>query len=532
MKKKTDLKQYPIIRYLCLLLVVALLFAGVTFSRYQTRFVSKNSVDLAEFGVSYTIDSVNTTSFGNAYYWQWYNGTWMDQGNGTESTVRVTLKNDSAVSVRPTLRLEGPAEFWENIALQIAPVTGSEGSVAADEENPLTTQLVIADLVKDRELAGDDEVTDGSGSTEPVQNEHRFTYGDYIDWGENGSFDTTKNIERADTDGDGEEEIQSITGSDDFGQLGERESVLAMRGKITETKQTQENGQEITTDFSGAVTAVRQRTTVGNEPENSWKMTISASMRDVEFSLGFTRQNQTTNAALPALYLDCEARVPYYTIEIEFPMSVEAKSSDTYVLFLTWTNAIRAKALGIEFPTGDDADDREDKTVPKTFWEDLVDQAQLTPVTAKGTSFTVTGYHFNYTDVRYSTSADGALAEENTTVRLIREFAVPATEDSPATLEVRAYQHIARLHEADAVIPHDMALNGDYYVCVGSTPVYVAKSRLEDLSDDFDRTTLKTMNGGTTGTSRYVGASEKGYSTSISVSFVQSSVVPSTSATI
>src|SRR5699024_10227258 len=102
------------------------------------------------------------------------------------------------------------------------------GSVAADEENPLTTQLVIADLVKDRELAGDDEVTDGSGSTEPVQNEHRFTYGDYIDWGENGSFDTTKNIERDDTDGDGEEEIQSITGSDDFGQLGERESVLAM----------------------------------------------------------------------------------------------------------------------------------------------------------------------------------------------------------------------------------------------------------------------------------------------------------------
>ena len=77
-----------------------------------------------------------------------------------------------------------------------------------------------------------------------------------------------------------------------------------------------------------------------------------------------------------------------------------------------------------------------------------------------------------------------------------------------------------------------MALNGDYYVCVGSTPAYIAKIYLDGLSDDFDRTTLKTMNGGTNGTSRYVGASEKGYSTSISVSFVQSSVVPSTSATI
>ena len=132
---------------------------------------------------------------------------------------------------------------------------------------------------------------------------------------------------------------------------------------------------------------------------------------------------------------------------------------------------MRAKAHGMEFPTGDDADVREDKTVPKTCWEDLVDQAQLTPVTAKGTSFTVTGYHFNYTDVRYSTSADGALAKENTTVRLIREFAVPATEDSPATPEVKAYQHIERLHEADAVIPNALALNGEYYVCVGSTPV-------------------------------------------------------------
>ena len=483
--KKETIKQYPIVRYLCLLLVVALLFAGVTFSRYQSRFTSENSVGVAEFDASYTIDSVNTTSFGNTHFWQLYNGFWMDQGSGTASTVRITMNNNSAIDLRPTIRMEGPAEFWENIALQIVPTTGTGSNIAADPENPLTTQLVIADLVKERTEATQD-------------NEHVFEYDKYRQWSEGETFYTST--------------------SDNFGQLGSGESTLAMTGGITESK----------TDgtVSGSVTATRQSTTVGNvpetRPENNWNMTITASMKDVDFSLGFTRQQGSS--ALPALYLDCTANVPYYTIEIDIPMELKAKSGDdpasaTYVMYLNWTNAIQAKALGIEFPTG--AGEAAEPGIDADFWNNLIENAQPTTITANGTEFTVLGYHFNYTDVPYSTSAGGANAGD-TTVRLTRNFANGIS-----------YQHIARLNENDAVFPHDIAPENGYYRCSGDNPAYFATDTIRNLNTDFLPETLKTMQGGSgnDNTYDYVGVSEKGYTTRISVNFVQTSVLPATGTT-
>ena len=482
--KKETIKQYPIVRYLCLLLVVALLFAGVTFSRYQSRFTSENSVGVAEFDASYTIDSVNTTSFGNTHFWQLYNGFWMDQGSGTASTVRITMYNNSAIDLRPTLRLEGPAEFWENIALQITPTTGTGSNIAADTENPLTTQLVIADLVKERTEATQD-------------NEHVFEYDKYRQWSEGETFNTST--------------------SDNFGQLGSRESTLAMTGGITVS--------ETDGTVSGSVTATRQSTTVGKvpetRPENNWNMTITASMKDVDFSLGFTRQQGSS--ALPALYLDCTANVPYYTIEIDIPMELKAKSGDdpasaTYVMYLNWTNAIQAKALGIEFPTG--AGEAAEPGIDADFWNNLIENAQPTTITANGTEFTVLGYHFNYTDVPYSTSAGGDIAGD-TTVRLTRNFANGIS-----------YQHIARLNENDAVFPHDIDPENGYYRCSGDNPAYFATDTIRNLKTDFIPTTLKTMQGGNEShTYDYVGVSEKGYTTRISVNFVQTSVLPATGTT-
>lgn len=491
--KKETIKQYPIVRYLCLLLVVALLFAGVTFSRYQSRFTSENSVGVAEFDASYTIDSVNTTSFGNTHFWQLYNGFWMDQGSGTASTVRITMYNNSAIDLRPTLRLEGPAEFWENIALQITPTTGTGSNIAADTENPLTTQLVIADLVKERTEATQD-------------NEHVFEYDKYRQWSEGETFNTST--------------------SDNFGQLGSRESTLAMTGGITVS--------ETDGTVSGSVTATRQSTTVGKvpetRPENNWNMTITASMKDVDFSLGFTRQQGSS--ALPALYLDCTADVPYYTIEIEIPRELTPSRSTTYVVYLNWTNAIEAKALGIKFPTGNSTASDTGFDVDGNFWNNLIATgAQPTTVTANGTEFTVLGYHFNYTDVPYSTSAGGANVGD-TTVRLIREFANTAL----GTTETISYQHIARLNEDDAVSPHDIEFveteqgNG-YYHCSGENTAYFAENTINSLNTNFIPTTLKTMQGGNDNTYDYVGVSEKGYMTRISVTFVQASVLPATGTT-
>lgn len=494
MKRKAS-KKYPVFTYAFYLILVGILVTGVTFSRYSITQSGDVSTGVAAFDCSYTIDSVNTTSFGNTDFWQLYNSYWMDQGSGTASTVRITMYNNSAIDVRSTLRMEGPAEFWENIALQITPTTGTGSNIAADTENPLTTQLVIADLVRVRTEATQD-------------NEHVFEYDKYRQWSEGETFNTST--------------------SDNFGQLGSGESTLAMTGGITES--------DVGT-VSGSVTATRQSTTVGNvpetRPENNWNMTITASMKDVDFSLGFTRQQGSS--ALPALYLDCTANVPYYTIEIDIPMELKAKSGDdpasaTYVMYLNWTNAIQAKALGIEFPTG--AGEAAEPEIDADFWNNLIKNAQPTTITANGTVFTVLGYHFNYTDVPYSTSAGGANAGD-TTVRLIREFANTAL----GTTETISYQHIARLNENDAVFPHDIEFveteqgNG-YYRCSGDNPAYFEANTIKNRSTNFIPTTLKTMQGENENhTYDYVGVSEKGYSTRISVNFVQTSVLPATGTT-
>lgn len=491
--KKETIKQYPIVRYLCLLLVVALLFAGVTFSRYQSRFTSENSVGVAEFDASYTIDSISTTSFGNAYYWQVYNGFWMDQGNGTASSVRITMRNNSAIDVRPTLRLEGPAEFWENIALELTDtVTLDGGNVAAGAS--LTPQIVIADLVKGRSLnitTDDENEMDGS---------HRFLYSDdYKSWGENEAFATAKVVT---TDSGGV--ITDVSGFDDFGQRGTLETTLTMNGGLSAA-----DGR-----VSGAVTAEWTGADGG-----AWKMIVTASTKEVDFSLGFARNVQGSQSSLPALYLDCRATVPYYTIEIEMP-PLAAKSSEAIVAFLTWTNLISANAFGVRFPTGEGGG--ANLNVPVDFWQNLVSEDPVKEhlsIKTSETSFTVLGYHFNYTNVPYSTSAGGDIAGD-TTVRLTRNFANGIS-----------YQHIARLNENDAVFPHDIDPENGYYRCSGDNPAYFAENTINKLSTDFNPSTLTIRQSEVEGEPAYVGASEKGYSTNITMSFTQASVLPAPSVT-
>lgn len=141
MQKQFHKRQYPLVRYLGLLLAVALLFTGVTFARYATNTNIPASVGIAAFDATYSIDRVNSTTFGNQDYWISVGGTDVDQGAGTAITVGVTLKNNGDTSVRPTLHLEAPAEYWNNIALQLT----DSRNVAT--EKILTPQLVIKDIM-------------------------------------------------------------------------------------------------------------------------------------------------------------------------------------------------------------------------------------------------------------------------------------------------------------------------------------------------------------------------------------------------
>ena len=136
----TTKTSYPLMKYLSLLLAVALLFSGVTFARY---------LSIAAFDATYSIDRVNSTTFGNQNYWITAGGTRVDQGAGTAITVGITLKNNGDTSVMPTLHLEGPKEYWDNIALQLT----TARDVATGKV--LTPQLVIQDIVAGKETTED-----------------------------------------------------------------------------------------------------------------------------------------------------------------------------------------------------------------------------------------------------------------------------------------------------------------------------------------------------------------------------------------
>lgn len=149
----TTKTSYPLMKYLSLLLAVALLFSGVTFARYLSNDRIDASVGIAVFDATYSIDRVNTTTFGNENYWI-QTGTSGDipQGAGSEITVGITLKNNGDTSVQPTLHLEGPKEYWDHIALQLT--TADENFATGDV---LTPQLVIGDITA---------AADGSFNTE------------------------------------------------------------------------------------------------------------------------------------------------------------------------------------------------------------------------------------------------------------------------------------------------------------------------------------------------------------------------------
>lgn len=154
----TTKTSYPLMKYLSLLLAVALLFSGVTFARYLSNDQIDASVGIAAFDATYSIDRVNSTTFGNQDYWIDVGGTNIDQGAGTAITVGITLKNNGDTSVQPTLHFEGPAEYWDNIALQLT----TARDVAAGEA--LTPQLVIGDIVAAQENSFDTTSSKDYGS--------------------------------------------------------------------------------------------------------------------------------------------------------------------------------------------------------------------------------------------------------------------------------------------------------------------------------------------------------------------------------
>lgn len=493
--RKTE-SGYPLMRYLSLLLVVALLFSGVTFARYALERRGSVNTDLARFDATYSIDGVNSLTFGNQSYWMNYSGQWYEQGEGSARTVRIGMQNKSDVNVRANvLHMEGPAEFWENIALQLV-ATAADNSVAAGD--PLTPQYVLADFLRVR----------GNGTT--VDNEtHGYTYGGYINW----DTQTANKVDENTEDG-----TFDTVFSDEFDQRDSIEETFSMSGGIDFED---ENG-----DY-GSVTAVRQSARDTVEPTETpaingqdLTITITASIQPVTYSVGFARkQDQQT---LPVFYLDCEKSVPYYSIDITLPdteyFTMDAKKTtvdengdpedgiDTtsVIAFLTWTNS-------------SGSDDLSTPVYPEDWEEDIA------PVggTQGGTfnDATVTGYHFNYTEVpaeRNKEENEEDITEYiTTTVSMNYSYAGGIT----------SWEHVASISSGDGVYAHLLELQTDgSYKCSGKNPVTITPSDLELCNSSYNPSEFEVVQDSSG--NYYSTATEKGYGVRFSVSFVQASEQP------
>lgn len=422
MQKQFHKRQFPLVRYLSLLLAVALLFTGVTFARYTTNSGIAASVGIAAFDVDYTIEGINSTTFGNSPYWQDFNSTeWYEQGAGSARTVRIQFTNNGGVAVQPTLRLSGPAAFWENIALQLALGDDVGGTFASAS---LSTQYVIADLLRKRE-----------GGTAMGDETHNYTYGSYIDWAAQPSANGAKGG------------VFDTKFSDQFGQLG---YTAAGQGEQLLGETLQMSGG-INADGSGTVTAVRESKYGASGDLDitnaGMTMTIKAEMRKVEYSVGFTRKEG--NHGLPALYLDCKKEMLYYTIDIEADRLLLAPKGEegdtkTVILFMTWTNVIHPEELTIDSPAAGETGEIEWGTTTGVDWDGLLDGTQTNYRGA-----TVVGYHFNQTANVYDSEGDQKTDINGdpvtTTVRVNKRFNDDFT-----------YDHVARLNEneTDGAIAH------------------------------------------------------------------------------
>lgn len=532
---RTTKWNYPLMRYLSLLLAVALLFTGVTFARFALYRDTGMGAGIAKFDVSYTIDGVNSLTFGNQSYWQQLAGGWYAQGGSR--TVRVGMYNNSDIDAHAhTLTMEGPAEFWENIALQLTTVkeeSESETGYAAGEV--VTTQYVLADFLRER---GEGKTAEGSTSEE----KHNFDYRDYIDW--------DKQKDANDASGG----VFDTVFSDEFGQRGSIEETFQMSGGISVDKTSG--------NVSGRVTAVRQSATdtatktedspgtpffgSGTDDFQDLTITITASMQEVQYSVGFVRREGTHS--MPAFYLDCVKQVPYYTIEITLPDNYtvsdesdpyfvlgaktaqgEKGEEDSLLLFLTWTNSIPSSDLGTEAaPTS------EQLVQIANGGEELADG---TSVIGEYNSATVIGYHFNYNGVPAQRKKEGNeedITDITTTVRMNKKVLERNEDGGWEKLErpTITWEHIASISSGEGAYPHPLNKqeNGNYR-CDGENYVEIAAGVLGSGKYDgsFDRSEFETTKlGESQGEMQedYCVAAEKGYAVRFAVYFEQHSELP------
>ena len=286
--KNPRTKKYPIFTYLCWLLVVAMLFTGVTFSRYSITQSGSLSTDVANFNCGYTVDNISSFNFINNDYIE--EGT--ASGTGAR-TVRFSLRNYdsdnviSAVALDGNIRLYLPADLADNLAIQVR--TEREPGT----ENVYSPQITLGDVLY---YGG----TDSNGHIERGDSYHDFD---------------TNSVTDLSTDNFSDRSVYKHISRD-----------LSVTGGLSKTNT---DGK---LSASGTV-KIQTMSDDGSTDPNGVSITISAETATIPYNIGFQR-----GGTAPALYLDLEREEIYYTIDISVPyMQYEANTAteSKHVVFFT-----------------------------------------------------------------------------------------------------------------------------------------------------------------------------------------------------
>lgn len=395
MNRKIKKKKIPILSYLCYLLVVSVLFTGVTFSRYSTATSGDLGANVSPFIASYRIDNLSSNTYTNANFWLENNTQ-----QGVSRYVRFTVANHrpaseaagateltSDVDLSSKIRFYLPAEFADNLAIQLL----GEGG------NAVMPQIVLGNLIYNVEYKEHFNSEGNSlGSYYGYTNDTKT----YASHGENATLETGK--------------------FRDYAAAACTDATLTMSGGLSES------GGTVTAKWGGADSTTNT-------------LTITASKAMQTYSVGFRRvegagDDKNENAIMPQLFLDLEKEMTFYTVELDIPTVMQltggTQQEHTFDLYLALTDNIQSGDLNFNWTTAHDS------------------------LLTNGGSFngaTVTGYHFDYDAAIYK-KVDGTWQKSGTTqIRVQKTF---ARDKEPEKL---TFHHVAPISETTVSYVHPIS---------------------------------------------------------------------------
>lgn len=302
--------------------------------RYATNSGIAASVGIAAFDATYSIDRVNSTTFGNQDYYIEANGTHVPIGT-TALSVQMTLKNDGDTDVASTVILSGPAEYWDNLALQIA--QSDKNGIAGMS---LTPQLVLKDLLYTKK-----------GSA------HEASYEEYKTWNNEG-FNTGDSL--------------------DYGERTDTvEKSLTMNGSLAKPQDGSDTPREVTATWK-------------DDNGNDNALRITAKEEEQQYDVGFARKDGSD--ILPPVYVECKKNMTVYTLEFTLPaLDVAENSEQPLVLFLNWTTEIVNGSISANQEFWDNME--------KGNSFDFQNKVSMDPTEPPGDKIIVLGYHYDVSGV-------------------------------------------------------------------------------------------------------------------------------------